>query len=121
MVRTEITLPGGAKARIEGTPQEVEDVVRRLTSTSRTSSKSTRAGGGTGALPPAGTISSYVLELDRDGFFSQARSLSEVREALASEGHMVPLTTLSGRMLSLVKQKRLRRLKSESLWKYVDR
>lgn len=120
-MKTEITLPSGTKVRLEGAPHEVEDVVRRLTGPVLAPPGSTKTDGDSRRPGTAGTVSGYILELERDGYFDQARGLSEVKAALASEGHVVPITTLSGRMLSLVKQKRLRRLRSEGVWKYVDR
>lgn len=57
--------------------------------------------------PP--TLTGRVLGLRDDGFFSSQRSLSDVREELRSLGFSYPLTTLSGVMQSLVRNRELRR------------
>ncbi len=55
------------------------------------------------------TLSGRVLVLRDDGFFGTQRSLSNIREELASRGFHYPLTTLSGAMQKLVRDRDLRR------------
>nr|WP_276977399.1 hypothetical protein [Ferrimicrobium acidiphilum] len=121
MVKSEITLPGGAKVSVEGTPQEVEEVVRRLSGAPASHHVRPKGSAPRRRSAQPGTVSGYVVELKEDGVFKQARGLSEVRAALTQEGHVVPLTTLSGVMLNLVKQRHLRRVKEKGVWKYTNR
>jgi hypothetical protein len=56
-----------------------------------------------------GTLTARLLSLREDGFFGTQRSLSDVREELGSRGFHYPLTTLSGAMQKLVRNRELRR------------
>jgi hypothetical protein len=42
-----------------------------------------------------------------------------VKAALEEQGHFYPVTTLSGLMLRLVREKKLRRLKEGKRWRYT--
>lgn len=53
----------------------------------------------------------YIEELIQEGFFKKPKPISEVRTALANQGHHIPVTSLSGPLQSLCQQKRLRRQK----------
>ena len=65
-----------------------------------------------------------VLAIKSEGFFKLQRSLGEVREALVSRGWHYPLTTLSGAMQGLVRQRQLRREQVSTgrkrVWKYSN-
>src|SRR6266403_4714230 len=68
------------------------------------------------------TLTGRVLAVKAEGFFKTQRSLSEVREALGSRGWHYPVTTLSGAMQGLVRQRQLRRERvsdgKKRVWKY---
>src|SRR5580704_3381721 len=49
-----------------------------------------------------------LLTLKDDGFFKAQRTLSEIREELGSRGHHYPLSSLSGAMQALVRNRELR-------------
>jgi hypothetical protein len=70
------------------------------------------------------TLTGRVLAIGSEGFFKLQRSLSDVRAALGSRGWHYPLTTLSGVMQTLVRQRELRRERVTSggkqVWKYSD-
>src|SRR5690242_16040692 len=55
------------------------------------------------------SLSSRIVEMVDDGFFDKERTLNEVKEALAKLGIIKPLSTLSGVMQRLVKNRVLRR------------
>jgi hypothetical protein len=61
-----------------------------------------------------GTLTGRLLALREDGFFGAQRSLSEIREELGSRGFHYPLTTLSGAMQKLVRNRELRRERVKS-------
>ena len=71
-----------------------------------------------------GTLTERILAIRSEGFFKVQRSLSDVREALGSRGWHYPLTTLSGVMQALVRQRELRRERttsgSKQVWKYSN-
>ena len=68
------------------------------------------------------TLTGRVLTIKSEEFFKTQQSLGEVREALGSRGWHYPLTTLSGVMQSLVRQRLLRRERvstgKKKVWKY---
>lgn len=59
-----------------------------------------------------------VEELKEEGFFDKPKLLGEVAAALEERAIMIPVTTLSGVMLGLVKRRVLRRKKIEGKWAY---
>ena len=70
------------------------------------------------------SLTGRVLTIKSEGFFKTQRSLGEVREALGSRGWHYPLTTLSGVMQGLVRQRQLRRERvstgKKRVWKYSN-
>lgn len=56
----------------------------------------------------------YIKELLRDGFFEKPKTIAEVKAELANHGHHIPLTSLSGPLQSLCKERFLRRHKAKS-------
>ncbi len=71
-----------------------------------------------------GTLTGRILAIRSEGFFKTQRSLGEVRESLGSRGWHYPLTTLSGVMQALVRQRELRRERmsvgNKQVWKYSN-
>src|SRR5580692_2300745 len=78
----------------------------------------------TGRTGQPGTLTGRVLAIRSEGFFKTQRSRGEVRESLGSRGWHCPLTTLSGVMQALVRQRELRRERvsvgNKQVWKYSN-
>jgi hypothetical protein len=74
--------------------------------------------------PNAGSCISRILTIRGDGFFAAQRTISEIRSELATRGWHYPLTTLSGRLQTLVQQRHLRREKikdgRKKIWRYSN-
>lgn len=126
VVKAEITLAGGVKVIVDGTPGEIEEVTRRLAGPVADAPRHQKAPLKGRTAPPSvtkkiPTLKDYVLELRENGLFKKTQGLSDIKEALAADGHVVPITTLSGCMLGLVKSRDLRRIKEDGTWKYVNR
>lgn len=70
------------------------------------------------------TASARITGLKEEGFFTQQRSLSEVRDQLGARGWHYPLTALSGVMQALVQGRELRRAQvkvgNRQVWKYSN-
>jgi hypothetical protein len=117
MAKAQITTPQGISIKIEGTPAEIASVVDDLTEKARKegSTKSGRAKSKT-ARPSLTTLIESLID---GGFFKKPRGLADVRNALAEMGHHYPVTTLSGAMLSQVRARQLRRIKSNKVWTYA--
>lgn len=118
MATASITLPGGAKVVIEGTQTEVAELLARLQpafppALARPEKSATKT-------PPKreGPMRLILDMIDAD-FFSVPQELGAVRNALETQGHFYPATSLSPLMLRLVRGKQLRRIKSHKRWTYV--
>ena len=73
---------------------------------------------------PVRTIRARILVLKADDYFSKLRTISDVREQLASRGWHYPSTALSGPLQQLVQQGELRRQRvsdaGKKAWKYSN-
>jgi hypothetical protein len=72
--------------------------------------------------PSPSSASARILALRDGGFFSTQRTIGDIKKELATHGWHYPLSNLSGKLQSLVRERQLRRMKvnegSRSLWKY---
>jgi len=59
-----------------------------------------------------------LIGLKEEGYFEKPKALGDITRALEEKGYLYPVTTLSGVVLSLVKNKHLRRKKVEGRWVY---
>ena len=59
-----------------------------------------------------------LIGLKEEGYFDKPKALGDITQALEEKGYLYPVTTLSGVVLSLVKNKYLRRKKVEGRWVY---
>lgn len=117
MARAQITTAAGVKIEIEGTPQEIVDIVKKA---ERQQLSAPRKAGST----PKGKkrrvqLVDLIDSLIDGGFFKKPRDLAAVKAALAELGHHYPVTTLSGAMLAKVRRKVLRRIKEKKRWFYT--
>ena len=119
MAKANIDLPDGTKIVIEGSVEEVAKIVTLVQGApSRPSTRKTKA------APTRKTkrgIKDYVLELEDEGFFKDKRGLADIQKALETRGHIYAVTSLSGRMLELIRSKKLDREKENLKWMYFHR
>jgi hypothetical protein len=120
MPKATVTLGTGTKVEIEGSAEEIELLLKRI-EPRREAQTSKREGRRSPRGKDSQAIRDYVIELREAGTFKKPIGLTDVKNALHAEGHVIPITTLSGVMLGLVKSKELRRLKEGGVWKYVTR
>ncbi|OKO73412.1 hypothetical protein [Bradyrhizobium sp. AS23.2] len=67
---------------------------------------------------PRGGPKSYVRELIADNFFKKQRTITEVKVELENRGHHIPLTSLSGPLQGLCRDRELRRSRSDGKFVY---
>jgi len=115
-----LKLPSGTIVSIEGSVEEVEDLLHRVEGRARKGPLSEK-GKKKKTKETDRAIGDYVLELREAGLFEKPQGLTDIKNALQAEGHIVPITTLSGVMLRLVKTHELRRFKESGTWKYGNR
>ena len=121
MAKATIKSKSGATITVEGTPQEVSDVIS-------TFEKTTVVGHAKGAIARAKaekktakkreSASDIIIALREEGFFDKPKTLGAIGDALEERGFLYPLTSLSGIVLGLVKNRELRRKKHERKWVY---
>ena len=123
VVRTELQLPNGTKAIVEGTEEEVIRVAAALQVTSQAPMRLTQEDTKkpNKITPSRGGPTTHITELAHDDFFSQPRSLGDVKTGLAERGHPYPVESLSGPIVTVVQQKLIRRYKEGGTWKYINR
>jgi len=75
-------------------------------------SKARRSGGPSNRAPsPKSGPKARVEDLVNEGYFRKQRTIADVKTELANRGHHIPLTSLSGPLQSLTRERRLRRQK----------
>jgi hypothetical protein len=121
MPKATLKLPSGTAVEIQGTAAEIDDLLGRIDVSLGKKPKTEGRKSSVNIGKSEKAIGDYVLELREAGLFSKPQGLQDIRAALEREGHIIPSTTLSGVMLSLVKAKELRRYKEGKVWKYVKR
>lgn len=117
MAKATVTTPDGMTVKIDGSPDEIAALLRRIKAqaplpTARAPKK--RAG----ARP---SLIDLIESLVDGAYFKTPRGLADVKAALAEMGHHYPITTLSGAMLRQVRRGSLRRLKKDKRWVYIKR
>ncbi len=119
MTKAIIKLASGTSVTIEGSNEDVQALIRQFEGSRRKSEPTSKMQAWSGQGNKV--IKDYVVELKDAGLFKKPQGLSDIKNALQAEGHIVPITTLSGVMLGLVKSRELRRFKEGKTWKYVNR
>lgn len=127
MAKANIDLPDGTKIVIDGSVEEVAKIVALVQGTTRLPTEAEpKPIKKVGAREPSKkkakpTLKDYVRELKDEGFFKEKRSLRAIKEALDAKAHIYALTSLSGTMLELVRDRELGRLEEGGKWVYVHR
>lgn len=125
MPRATIKLGSGATVEIEGTADEVAELLTRFDSpppAARTKSRRKKASSREPAASRKGTGGPQTLIrglIDED-FFTQKRTINEVKSELEQQGHIYPLHSLSTPLVRLVRARKLRRFKEKDQWVYVQ-
>ena len=66
------------------------------------------------------SLTNAILDLRQESFFTKPKELKEIREALEAKAVFYPQTNYPDSLLRIVKSKKLRRLKQNNKWKYVN-
>jgi len=67
----------------------------------------------------SGTMA-YIRELVEEDFFKKPKAITDVKVELENRGHHIPLTSLSGPLQRLCKQRELRRQRNEGRFVYTN-
>lgn len=118
MAKIHLTTRAGSKVVIEGAPDEVAVLVRRLEGEPASQLKSPSRRSTQSRTKP--TPTSLLGDLIDGGFFKKPKELSAIKAALQEQGHHYPVTSLSPTVLRFVRRRLLRRLKDAKRWLYVQ-
>jgi hypothetical protein len=122
MAKAHYTTKSGAVVTIEGTPQEVAELVAQLEGTTPRKAENgapARKGAAKGKALSKPTPVTLISELIDGGFFKKPKGLGEIKSALEESGHFYPVTSLSPTVLRFVRKRQLRRIKENKRWLYV--
>jgi hypothetical protein len=122
MAKAQLTTKLGTKVTIEGTSEEVGDLLARFeggANPSRASSSAAHKTKPSLARKVLASPASLISEFVETGFFVAPKELNAIKVALEAQGHFYPATTLSPTLLRLVRRRQLRRLKENKRWVYV--
>jgi hypothetical protein len=131
MAKANLVLPDGTKVTIDGTADEVASLLGRFSSTGAPSRASGARSPRSGRRKSVGEAKAktkakragptgYIRDLIEEGYFKTKREISAVRDKLEERAHIYPVTSISGPLYRLVKNKELRRIKEDGAWKYVN-
>lgn len=121
MPKATIKLATGATITIEGTQEEVSNIISTYENTSvvgNAKKSIARLKSAKKAEKKRDSAADLIIALKEDGFFEKPKSLGEIGSALEEQGYLYPVTSLSGVVLGLLKRKQLRRKKVEGKWVY---
>jgi hypothetical protein len=126
-MKAQITLSNGTNVQIEGTQEEVSNLLQTYSSTGSSSgnaaprAKKSRKTNSNSApkkqkIGPVGLIKELVDE----GFFKgQKKNLPDIQKKLEERGHIYAQSSLSPALIKLTKDRTLRRIKEKKGWVYV--
>ena len=127
MAKATITNEKGLKILVEGSTDEVQEIIRQVSGRAIHGTRGVKASGKPAKQPSARagkrlpSATDAILELKAEGFFDKPKALSDIKEKLAEQGMIYPVTTLSGVVLPLVRRRQLGRVKKDGRWSYVSR
>jgi hypothetical protein len=122
MAKAQLTTKSGTKVTIEGSADEVADLLARFeggVSPPRTASVASSVEMPARTKSATATPANLISELATAGFFATPKELNAIKVTLEEQGHFYPATTLSPTLLRLVRKRQLRRIKDKKRWVYV--
>jgi len=121
MAKAQLTTKTGTVVVIEGTPDEVAALVRKIEGEPPSHMPASSGGkkAAPSAKPPKATPVNLISSLIDGGFFRKPKDLASVKVALQEMGHFYPVTTLSPALLRFVRRRQLRRLQEDNRWMYT--
>lgn len=121
MPKAIVTTEDGTKVVIEGTAEEVQELLTRLRPTGKQVKTGKERSASRNSKKTRPSMPDSIVELKLEGFFNKPKGLADIKEKLASLGMIYPVTSISGTVLSLVKRRELGRVREKGRWCYVAR
>jgi hypothetical protein len=126
MAKANLVLSDGATVAIEGTAEEVAVLLSKLSQptvvaavhTPKTRKKKRRASAG--VKKRKGGPTGLITEIADEGYFKSKRTIGDIQKKLEERGHIYAITSISPCLTRLTKNGKLRRLKENKVWVYVN-
>ncbi len=122
MPKAHIKTTSGATILIEGSTEEVAELVQRIGSRSHvpTSGHEKKKPDLKKNKPTnRSSLPDLLVSLIDGGFFRKPQELSSIKTKLAEMGHVYPATTVAPALLRLVRKRHIRRIKQNNRWFYT--
>jgi len=115
MPKAEILTKDGTRITVDGTSDQIARIIQdvRKKDERKKMKESLGVGGPT-------TATDFILLLREQDYFKKPRTLAEIKEKLAENGLVYPITTLSPLVLSQVRKGNLGRVRTGALWTYKE-
>jgi hypothetical protein len=120
VAKTEITTVDGIRITVDGTPDEVARILEYIRRTSKRPASQQKATVDVRAVPAPRGLPALIDSLREENFFKVKRALGDVSSRLAELGSHYSGTTLGKQLLREVRGRRLRRLRDDRRWVYVQ-
>jgi hypothetical protein len=127
MAKGHLVLPDGTNVVVEGSAEELAKIMTLYAgatggSTKKTSGKArNRSAAATGNKPVSRTgAQSRIVELIGENYFAQKRNLNAVVEELKANGYIYTQQLISTPLRRLVQGKKLRRIKEDGKWVFIN-
>jgi superfamily II DNA/RNA helicase len=122
MTKAIVKTKSGMSISIEGTQEEVKDILSLVREREEPTTKKARTASSSKIKTSQTKFSATdaILRLkEEEAFFNKHRTLLDIKRALEERGLHYPITTLSGTMLNQVRKRNFKRFKENKNWVYV--
>ncbi len=126
MVKAKIEKPNGTIVQIEGSQEEVQNIIKFVTDDSSPKPlahrKVNKKGNNLKGQSKSSSIgpTGLITELKSENYFKSKRKLNEIQKKLEEKGFIYATTSLSPALFKLTRRKVLRRIKEKGVWFYVS-
>jgi len=117
MAKAKIKSKNGTQIYIEGSPEEVSKIISDFKKHEERFAKIKAMKKTRSRI----TATDFILNLCEEGFFDKPKTIIDIKDKLAENGLIYPITTLSGVLIGLIRKRELGRIKKEKMWGYVKR
>lgn len=121
MADATIETKSGTKIKIEGTPEEISEVIKLYEQMQAKQIEHAKEFKKFTKKDKKGTptVGDSIKELVDSGFFDTPKGLADIKTILEQQGRFIPMTSLSVYALEFTKRRILRRSKDNTgIWKY---
>lgn len=120
MAKARIVTADGARMDIDGTPAEIAALLKTLKITSAAAGSLPAKTASPRKKTSRPTLPGLIAELIDAKFFAKPKGIGEIRAQLADLGHHYPVTSMSGPLQDLARQRKLRRFKNDGKYVYAQ-